>query len=267
MTDEIRAISFDFGNTLVPFSDGPMARVIRSTAEQTAGFIGCPVEDFIAIWGEERERQFAEDVPQGREADMNVRVFRVLARVRGRPQPAPGTRWEDSALGRFSTPDEVDRVLDAYAAAFVANTPVPAEVGPMLARVSGRYPLALVSNWPLALSIERFLDAADWRRYFTAVVISQTVGVIKPHPLIFATASAQLGVPSGPAILHVGDDMGADVVGAQALGWKTAWVRLKPVDSPLPAAPPAPDARPDVTIDSVLDLEGVLGPPGGISGQ
>jgi FMN phosphatase YigB (HAD superfamily) len=82
--------------------------------------------------------------------------------------------------------------------------------------------------------------------------------VIKPWPRIFEIAAAELGVASGPAILHVGDDPGADVVGAQQLGWRTAWVRVKPEDSSLPVAPPAPDARPDLTIDSVLDLEAAL---------
>jgi HAD superfamily hydrolase (TIGR01509 family) len=220
--------------------------------------IGCPVDEFISVWGEDRERQFVEDVPQGREADMDIRVVRVVARLRGRPEPPPGTRWDDRAIAAFSSHDEVEGILDAYAAAFVRNTPVPPDVGPMLERLAGRWPLALVSNWPLARSIERFLETADWRRLFHAVVISQTVGVIKPHPLIFAAAAAKLGIDSGPAILHVGDDMGADVVGAQGVGWRATWVRLKPEDSPLPAAPPAPDARPDLTIDSVLDLEAAL---------
>jgi FMN phosphatase YigB (HAD superfamily) len=220
--------------------------------------IGCPVGDFISVWTEERERQFVEDVPQGREADMDIRLPRVVARLRGRPQPPPGARWDDAAVRSFSTPEEVEAILDAYAAAFVKNTPVPSLVGAMLERLAGRWPLALVSNWPLARSVELFLDTAGWREYFSAVVISQTVGVIKPHPLIFAAAAAGLGIDSGPAILHVGDDMGADVVGAHGVGWRAAWVRLKPDDSPLPTAAPAPEARPDITIDSVLDLEEAL---------
>jgi HAD superfamily hydrolase (TIGR01509 family) len=254
----IRAITLDFGNTLVPFSAGPMATVVKLTAARAAGLVDCSVDDFTAVWGEERQRQFDEDVPEGREADMDIRVLRVLARLRGRPQPPPGVRWDNSALARFSTPDEVREVLETYAEAFVHTTPVPPEIGPMLERLARSRPLAVVSNWPLALSVERFLVAAGWRRHLTAVVISQRVGVIKPHSLIFAVAAAELGVASGPAILHVGDDIGADVVGAQRLGWKTAWVRLKPEDSPLPTAPPAPDARPDLTIDSVLDLEAAL---------
>ena len=31
---------------------------------------------------------------------------------------------------------------------------------------------------------------------------------------------------------------------AQRLGWRTAWIRLRPADSPLPVAPAAPDAKP-----------------------
>ena len=71
-------------------------------------------------------------------------------------------------------------------------------------------------------------------------------------------AAARLGIPSGPAILHVGDDPGADVVGAQALGWRTALVRIKPEDSSLPVAP-AVAVVPDMQIDTVLDLEAALG--------
>lgn len=264
MIKDLRAISFDFGNTLVPFSASPMVSMVRETAEHAAGIVGCPVDDFVVVWSEERERQFVEDLSQGREADMEIRLPRVLARLRGRPQPPPGARWDDAAIAGFSARDEVEEILDAYAAAFVHNTPIPPDVGAMLERLAGRWPLALVSNWGLARSVERFLEAADWRRYFSAVVISQTVGVIKPHQLIFAAAAAKLGISSGPAILHVGDDMGADVAGAHGVGWRAAWVRLKPEDSPLPTAAPAPDARPDLTIDSVLDLESALD---GISGK
>jgi len=62
-----------------------------------------------------------------------------------------------------------------------------------------------------------------------------------------------------PVILNVGDDPGADVVGAHGVGWRATWVRLKPADSPLPVAPASPEARPDLTIDSILELKSALG--------
>jgi FMN phosphatase YigB (HAD superfamily) len=264
MMDGIHAITFDFGNTLVPFPATPMASVVDLTAETAAQLVGCTAAEFVTVWGEERRRQFAEDVPEGREADMDVRVFRVLARLRGRPAPPPGEQWDDLVAGSYCDPHEIEAILDRYAGAFVSTTPVPPGVGPMLERLSRDRPLAVLSNWPLAMSLDRFLDAAGWRAHLAAVVVSQRVGAIKPWPAIFEAAATELGMSSGPGILHVGDDLGADVVGAHGVGWRAAWVRVKPEDSPLPVAPPAPDAAPDLTIDSVLELENaLLTPPRG----
>ena len=259
--DDIHAITFDFGNTLVPFPATPMASVVDLTGETAAQLVGRTVAEFVAVWGEERRRQFAEDVPEGREADMDVRVARVLARLRGRPAPPPGERWDDFVVGSYSDPHEIEAILDRYAGAFVSTTPVPPGIGTMLERLSRDRPLAVLSNWPLAMSVDRFLESAGWRAYLAAVVVSQRVGAIKPWPAIFEAAATELGMSSGPGILHVGDDLGADVVGAHGVGWRAAWVRVKPEDSPLPVAPPAPDAAPDLTIDSVLELENALATP------
>lgn len=249
----IEAITLDFGNTLVPFRAGPSAAVLRATAERAAQVTGCVVADFERMWGEERMRQFSEDVPEGREADLDIRVARVLARLSGRPEPPNGARWDDA--------DHVSAILDGYADAFVRLTPVPPQIEPILRRLAARYPLGLLSNWPLAMAAERFIEAAGWAGHFRAVVISQRVGAVKPWRRIFDVAAAELGVPSGPGILHVGDDLGADVAGAQALGWRAAWVRARTEDSVLPKGPPAPHAVPDLTIDTVAELEAALGLP------
>ena len=258
MIDGLVAITFDFGNTLVQFPAESMANVVQLTAEHAAGIVGCRPEEFVRLWAEERQRQLDQNVPEGREADMDVRVVRVVARLRGAIPPSNG-RWDDVATLLLSEPHEVTGILDAYADAFVGETPVPRDVGPMLERLAGRYRLAVLSNWPLDIAVERFLDASGWSAHLTATVISHRVGAIKPWPLIFETAARALGVPSGPTILHVGDDLGADVAGAHGVGWRAAWVRVKPEGSPLPVAVAPPDAVPDLVIDTVLDLETAVG--------
>src|SRR5450759_3689600 len=70
MIDGLEAITFDFGNTLVPFPPGPMATVVEVIAMKMSELTGRPVVEVVRVWGEERLRQFAEDVPEGREADM-----------------------------------------------------------------------------------------------------------------------------------------------------------------------------------------------------
>jgi FMN phosphatase YigB (HAD superfamily) len=251
----VEAITLDFGNTLVAFPASQMAAVLQSTATLSARSLGLAEGEFLRFWTEERRRQMVEDVPEGREAYMDIRATRVLARLRGSRVPGPGARWNDADAATYSSPEELAAVLDAYATAFVNLTPAPPEIEPMLARLAASYRLAIISNWPLTMAIERFVVAAGWAPHLSAVVVSHEVGVIKPQREIFEVAAVRLGVQSGPAILHVGDDPGADVVGAHNVGWRAAWVRVKPDDSPLPVAPPAPHANPDLTIDSILDLE------------
>ena len=255
----IEAITLDFGNTLVAFPSASMGGVLSDTAERAAATWGFASYQFERVWGEERLRQFSEEVPQGHEANMDVRAARVLARLRGHAVPPGQGRWDDAEVASWSSPDEVEAVLDDYTSAFVRLTPVPPEIGPLLAELAARYPVAILSNWPLAAAVERFLEAAGWSAYLSAVVISQRVGVIKPRPEIFRAAARALNVASGPRLLHVGDDLGADVAGAHGVGWRAAWVRIKPEDSPLPVAEVSGGERPDLVVDRVTDLPGALG--------
>jgi FMN phosphatase YigB (HAD superfamily) len=85
------------------------------------------------------------------------------------------------------------------------------------------------------------------------VVVSQRVGTIKPSPVIFRAAEAVLQSEPG-AILHVGDDWAADVVGAASAGWRTAWVRERPADSPLPSSEPDGEVTADLELATVGEL-------------
>ncbi len=264
--DAIEAITFDFGNTLVPFTTPLMTSVVESMAGHVESRFGFSPAEFERIWLEERDRQIQEDVPEGREADMDVRAARVIARLRGAELPPPAERWDDVRVATWSTSSEVEDLLDSYAAEFVRLTPVPPEVGPLLAELAERYVLGILSNWPLAIAIERYADNAGWSAHLAAVVTSQRIGVIKPDPGIFYAAARQLGVTSGPLCLHVGDDLGADVGGARAVNWRAGWVRPPRTPgepgSPLPVAPVLGHERPDFVIERVTELPQVLGLPG-----
>lgn len=58
---------------------------------------------------------------------------------------------------------------------------------------------------------------------FDAVVISDEVGVAKPHGRIFAHACAALGVAAADAV-HVGDNLLADARGAHSAGLQAVWL-------------------------------------------
>jgi putative hydrolase of the HAD superfamily len=271
----VAAITLDFGNTLVLVGHQGLRSVVEDTADaMVAQGITTDRAGFISMWAEERERQFREDVPEFRETDIPRRAVRVLARGRGVVPPPADGRWDDEATAREVDPAEVDALIDVYGRAFIDRIAPVEDATATLERLAGRgFALAILSNWPLAVAIDRYVDAHGWRRFLRAIVVSERVGRIKPHPAIFRAAEAALGLPSGRAgdaegrrsILHVGDDWAADVVGASRAGWRSAYVRNRQAGSPLPASEPGGSTAAgmdplaaDLEIDELSELDALV---------
>jgi FMN phosphatase YigB (HAD superfamily) len=252
----IEAVTLDFGNTLVPVPAASLRGVVAITARGMAERLGpFDVDAVLDVWHEERERQFREEVPQFREVDMAQRIVRILARLRGMDAPGADEHWDDAAAAAHSDPAEVAWAVDVYSRAFVEALPPARGAGGLIARWARDRRVAVLSNWPLAETIDRYCEAAGWTQHLTAIVVSQRVGIIKPHPAIFAAARAALGAPPPDRILHVGDDWAADVVGAKGVGWRAAWLADRPADSPLPGSERDDTVEADAVLGSLEDLE------------
>lgn len=272
----VAAITIDFGNTLVRTDRASFATVVDETADTLShrGLVSDRAA-FLAAWAEERDRQFREEVPQLREVDINQRAVRVLARLRGMAPPAAEEAWDDAAAAVRVAPEEIELVVDAYSAAFIDRMRPVDDATATLARLAADgFALAILSNWPLAVTIDRFAEVQGWLPYLRAIVVSQRVGTIKPHPSIFRAAEEQLRIHglSGDGrepgtfapILHVGDDWAADVVGGARAGWRTAYLRDRQGDTPLPTSEPgdglAADERveADILIDELGELPALV---------
>ncbi len=255
MLTGIRAVTFDFGNTLVPIQRSALRGVVEQTALRSSAELGLgDPAVFLAAWAEERDRQFREEVPEFREVDLPQRTVRVLARLRGMPPPDRDARWDDRAAALHASPDEVARVVETYSEAFVAGVTAPPASGHLIRDLARRgFRVAILSNWPLAATIDRFVEAAGWRDVLVGIFVSQRIGTIKPHPGIFAYAASALGLPPRE-ILHVGDDWAADVVGAVRAGWRAAYLRDHQGDTPLPTSVRDGDVHPDLELDRLEEL-------------
>ncbi len=258
----IRAVTLDFGNTLVPIGRSALHEVVDRTARAACADLdlGDPAE-FLATWSEERARQFREEVPLSREVDLSQRAVRVLARLRGLTPPPADERWDDDAAHGRSTQAEVEAIVDAYSGAFVALLKAPKESGNLIERLRVRgFLVAILSNWPLAATIDRFAAAAGWTPSLAGIFVSQRIGTIKPHPAIFEHARAALGVEAR-SIIHVGDDWVADIEGAMGAGWRAAYLVDHQADTPLPTSARAVGVAPDLELDRLADLDACLADP------
>jgi putative hydrolase of the HAD superfamily len=255
----IVAVTLDFGNTLVPVSADGLRRVVQRTAQAMAERLGpFDASEVLRVWDEERERQFREDVPRFREVDLAARLARILARLRGMTPPPEDVRWDDTLAAARSTSAEIAWAIDVYSRAFVDGLPAVPEAGGLIERLAGRYRVGILSNWPLAVTIDRYAEAAGWTPHLGAIVVSQRVGMVKPHPAIFQAAREALGNPAPGTMIHVGDDWAADIVGARRAGWRAAYVRGRPADSPLPTSVRDSSVSADLELRTITELEAGL---------
>lgn len=107
--------------------------------------------------------------------------------------------------------------------------------------------MALITNGVSRLQRAK-IDRFGLERFFDCIVIEGEFGAGKPDPRVYRHALEQLAVQSSEAMM-VGDNLQADIAGAQALGIYTVWVDWK--GAGLPEGTPA---APDSTVQAIAEL-------------
>ena len=115
-----------------------------------------------------------------------------------------------------------------------------------LQRIAARVPVAAVSNGNADLA------SIALREHYAFQLNASEHGAAKPDPGIFRAACARLG--HEPAhVLHVGDDIDLDIVGAARAGLRTCWIHRDDLHGPAPAWPHA-HVVPDLAFPTLAAL-------------
>lgn len=189
------------------------------------------IEAIRSMWKQVRAEQHKEqacDDERWREVSAVEKFRRMLAGL-------PGVAAGDVA-------ELAEEVATTHHEALVSAAVAVPGASELLARVRERgCRTVLVSNWDHARAGAAMLEGTGLARLLDHVVISEQVGVRKPHPRIFEQALAP-SAARPQAALHVGDMAEADAWGAGRLGFKTVWIDAG--DGPWPAElSPAPTLR------------------------
>ncbi|SMF48590.1 haloacid dehalogenase superfamily, subfamily IA, variant 3 with third motif having DD or ED/haloacid dehalogenase superfamily, subfamily IA, variant 1 with third motif having Dx(3-4)D or Dx(3-4)E [Tistlia consotensis] len=209
-----RAVLFDWGGTLVDYPASNArpddhALCVRSAYDC---LVGDGLLDAATPW----------------ERFQPVYMAETLSLIRR----AAETHEEHSFLERFGNTfarlglahpgdDRFGPVVEVLSDALIAHCrPMPGAEA-LLNALAGRLPVAVVSNFPHRPVVEGTLAEAGFERHLDALVVSADLGLAKPHPEIYRTAAAKLGVAPEDC-LFVGDEPLADVVGPARLGCTTA---------------------------------------------
>jgi putative hydrolase of the HAD superfamily len=230
VTFRIRAITLDLDDTLWPFAP-----------------IGARVEHVLHDWLLAHCPRTAERYP--------VTEMRKLREVINAEHPELAhdfSRLRKLTLARAMelAGDDVAHVDPAFEAFFAARNNVecyPDAIG-ALERIAAQLPVAAITNGNADLA------RIGLHHHFAFQLGAAQHGAPKPEPGIFLAACERLGETPGN-VLHVGDDIELDVLGAHRAGLRTCWIHRDDLHGPQPLWPHV-HARPDLafpTLDALAD--------------
>lgn len=205
-----RILLIDLDDTIVRYSEGEEG-LWAEVAERFAGRLPVLPERLLAAVDAVRE-PFWADAERSRLARQDMFVARraILAQAFGR-------------LGLSPQSELVREVADAYSSEKEARVaPFPGALEALAELRRRGHALGLLTNGGARLQRAK-LERYDLARFFDAVRIEGEVGVGKPEPTAFAGALAALGAAHEPAAM-IGDDLEADVAGAERAGITAVWV-------------------------------------------
>ena len=111
----------------------------------------------------------------------------------------------------------------AHMALIAASTACPPAHVALLEALRPHYRLGLVSNFDDTGTAYDILLRHDIARYLDTVVVSEALGLRKPHPALLRAALRGLDLPAD-AVVFVGDTYAEDVTGARAAGVDVVWI-------------------------------------------
>lgn len=209
---KIRAVLFDFGNTIVKVVynyDIQVSTLYNFFLKE--GFIIPSFWDFKEVYSRTRDKQLQISQKTLKEYDFGERFCKVLERFGYSCDPKN---------------DVIVKAINLYTSVLFSGSELQTGLKDLLRdfKTVFKLKLGIVSNfpWPKALLIT--LKKFKLIDFFDPITISADVGWKKPHKAIFKKAIADLKIPVSKTIF-VGNNFYADIYGAKKFGIRAAYLK------------------------------------------
>jgi len=214
MKKKYQILLFDLDNTLFDF-EASEKRALEETKHHFE--ISMALEDFIQNY-HEVNKPLWEALERGEITSEAIRTLRFEHLIKRIGLPIDALEMSHFYVSKIS------RGIDTF--------PHAREV---LETLAAKYRLVALTNGIVDIQTGRLMHSG-LGSYFSAVVISEEIGVSKPHVEIFEAALNRIGHKDKDSVLMIGDSIKADILGALSAGLDACWVNLKGQSKPeLPA--------------------------------
>lgn len=230
---KIKAIIFDFGQTLVDSADG-FRKAEKEAQDRLFKDLGLTLKDNFLKNYRRIRKQFHERSNFSRKSIWNeVYYFHCLA----------------------ADPDLLEKWESEYWDTVKANTRLFPEAEKILAALNAQYAVALITNTQgqKQVGTHRICQFPELEKYFKVIVVAGEGGIPpKPDAEPFRLCLEQLGVDPSEAV-YVGDDFRIDICGARDAGLHPVWLKHHLVKRTWPDL--ATEAPIISSLDDLLQLE------------
>ncbi len=233
----IKAIIFDFGQTLVDSADGFRKAEKEAQDKLFKNLSLSNREYFLSIYRRLR-KEFHDRSDFSRRSLFNeVYYYYCLAA-------------DEKQLERWET---------EYWETVKAHTRIFPETEAVLKTLNARYTVALLTNTQgqRTSKAHRMRLFPELEKFFRLIVVAGEGEIpAKPDPEPFRRCLAKLGIAPAEAV-YVGDDYRIDICGAQAVGMHAVWIQHHSVNR---SWPKVETSVPIVTgLDQLIDIESMVG--------
>ncbi len=232
----IKAVIFDFGQTLVNSADG-FRTAEKQAQNKLFAILGLTVrEDFLALYRRLRKEFHARSDFSRSSLWQEVFYYYCVAPERGQLK-----RWETE-----------------YWDTVRSHTAVFPETADVLQSLSTKYEIALITNTQgqKNTGTHRLSLFPELEKYFKVIIVAGEGGIPpKPDPQPFRLCLAKLEIEAVQAV-YVGDDYRIDICGAVDCGLHPVWLKHHSVHRNWPQVTPA---APIITnLQELLDLDHIF---------
>src|SRR5690242_8648986 len=226
-------VLFDLFGTLITFDPGRLP-----VLDTPAG----PVRSTVAAL-EPLLREWVPDTTPAAFWTALLSVSDEMARARAYDHvELPSRERFRRALERVGCDDDVHaeaaaHLSRAHMAVIIDTTVLPPAHAELVRALRPRYRLGLVSNFDDTAAAYQILVRHGLAATLDTVVVSEALGLRKPHPALVRAGVRGLGL-APEQTLFVGDTFAEDVAGARAAGVDAAWIDAR--GRGVPDGEPAP---------------------------
>lgn len=202
----IQALSFDLDDTL--YANGTViAKAELAMQQRLAQFLPASFHNNSRYWFEQRQVLAKENA----EVRHDVSRWRLLALERG---------LTAQGLSLCEAGEIAELAMSAFLQART-DIQLPPTVRPLLEQLATRFPLVAITNGNADINRMGIADL------FQFALRAGPDGRMKPYPDLFLAAAQRLALQP-KHILHIGDHVKSDVLGALNAGCQAAWLNLTP---------------------------------------